>query len=361
MENRCSLDFSTERDDYMCETELCSGELSPGEFDFMGRIPVPLKYTFKDGLEAVLKKHRIEKRIRLNCYFPMGGGSGYFPFENIHNVDSIDDFPNMVLSPSFDNLFEKHFFEKFIDKGYFQACQPKPLHQIYADCGIEDPEKQFTIFAIVPFVFLVDHRKLDGLPVPRRWIDILDPIYHNKIIIGGWRKDENSPYSEFNSFLFLDLYKEHGIQSLKYLAYNTKNMLHYVHMSRIAGSNSELGAAIYIIPWFLADICPRRENTSIIWPEDGALAFPIYFLAKKSKLDKLNVLIKYATGKGLGQCLVDNCYPSLSPEVNYRYPTNAKLKWLGWDYVRSNDTMELIRLTSKVFFEVWQSTPFTKT
>lgn len=30
---RYSLDFSTERDDYMCETKLCSGELSPGEFD----------------------------------------------------------------------------------------------------------------------------------------------------------------------------------------------------------------------------------------------------------------------------------------------------------------------------------------
>ncbi|PAV13522.1 hypothetical protein ASJ81_17530 [Methanosarcina spelaei] len=61
MENRCSLDFSTEIDDYMCETELYSGELSPGEFDFLGRIPVSLKYTFKDGLEAVLKKHRVEK------------------------------------------------------------------------------------------------------------------------------------------------------------------------------------------------------------------------------------------------------------------------------------------------------------
>ncbi|WP_245859854.1 ABC transporter substrate-binding protein [Methanosarcina spelaei] len=135
----------------------------------------------------------------------MGGGSGYLPFESIHNVGNIDDFPNMVLSSSFDNLFEKQFFEKFIDKGYFQACQLKPLPSIYVDCGIEDPEKQFTIFAVVPFVFLIDHRKLDGLPIPRHWIDILDPIYHNKIIIGGWRKDENSPYSEFNSFLFVTI------------------------------------------------------------------------------------------------------------------------------------------------------------
>ncbi|AKB33588.1 Spermidine/putrescine-binding protein [Methanosarcina siciliae HI350] len=263
----------------------------------MGRIPVPLKYTFKDGLEAILKNYRIEKGIRLKCYFPMGGGSGYSLFQHIHEVDNIDDFPNIVLSSSFDNVFEKNFFGKFIDKGYFQACQPKPLPPIYAECGIEDPEKQFTIFAVVPIVFLVDHRRLGSLPVPGQWSDILDPIYHDKIIVGGWRKDEKSPYSEFNTFLFLNIYKDHGIQGLKHLAYNTKNMLHYVHMSRIAGSDNELGATIYIIPWFLADICPRGGKTSVIWPGYGALAFPFYILAKKAKLEELDALIKYTTGR----------------------------------------------------------------
>jgi hypothetical protein len=71
VKNRNALGFCTEKNDCMYETELCSGELSPGEFDFMGRIPVPLKYTFKNGLEAVLKKHRIENGTQLNCYFPM--------------------------------------------------------------------------------------------------------------------------------------------------------------------------------------------------------------------------------------------------------------------------------------------------
>ncbi|WP_155396876.1 ABC transporter substrate-binding protein [Methanosarcina barkeri] len=39
---------------------------------------------------------------------------------------------------------------------------------------MEDPEKQFTFLLVVPFVFLIDHRKLDDLLIPRRWIDILD-------------------------------------------------------------------------------------------------------------------------------------------------------------------------------------------
>ncbi|WP_268989123.1 hypothetical protein [Methanosarcina barkeri] len=43
MENRNALGFCTENDDCMYKTELCSSELSPGEFDFRGRSPVPLK------------------------------------------------------------------------------------------------------------------------------------------------------------------------------------------------------------------------------------------------------------------------------------------------------------------------------
>jgi len=48
VENRCSLDISIERDDYMCETELCSGELSPGEFDLALRQIIWVSYYIKN-------------------------------------------------------------------------------------------------------------------------------------------------------------------------------------------------------------------------------------------------------------------------------------------------------------------------
>lgn len=316
-------------------------------------MPAPLKYTFKEGLEKVLEKHRIRTGRRLCCYFPMGG-SGNAPFGLIGKAEKISDVPDMVLSSAFDSLFEKYFFERYINKGYFQSCQKKPLPPIYAECGMEDPKKNFTIAAVVPIVMLVDRKKLGGLPAPKRWDDILDPVYRRKIIFGGWRKSGNIPYSEFNTLLLFDVYKNHGSEGLKCLARNTKDLIHYVQMSRIAGTDSGQGAAIYIMPWFLADICPRRESTAVIWPEDGALAFPIYFLAKKTELEKMKPLIDYVTGEKLGQYLADNCYPSLNPRVNYRFPSGAKLKWIGWNYIYSNNVPEEMRTAAGIFFNNWR-------
>lgn len=338
------------------ETGFAANRVTPGEYDFMGRIPVPLKYTFKDGLEKTIKKHRDRTGRDLICYFPMGSGSNA-PLEAAVSAKNIGDIPGILLSSVFDAAFENYFLEKYIKKGYFQSCQKTPLAPIYSDCAISDPLKAFTVYAVVPIVMLVDRKRLGSLPVPRYWRDILDPVYRKKIIFGGWRKNDDVPYSEFNNFLLLDLYKNYGAEGLKAFAQNVKNLLHNVYMPRIAGTDSNLGAAIYILPWFLASICPRRENVSVVWPKDGALAYPLYLLAKKNQLQRTKPLIEYITGNDLGQYLADNRYPSLNPKVVYPYSPGAKLKWIGWDYIYSNNVMDLTRLAAKTFFAGWRPDP----
>jgi len=333
--------------------------LSPGKYDFMGHLPVPLKYTFKEGLERIQKKYFERTGKTLNCYFPMGG-SGNEPFKILGRAKSANDLPGIVLSSAFDGLFGKKFLEKFADSGEFRSCQKTPLPPIYADCGIKDPRNFFTVFSVAPIVILADIGKLKNLPRPRRWADLLNPIYRKKIIFGGWRKEGQKKFSEFNNFLLLNLYKDYGAESLKSLAQNTRNLLHYVYMSRIAGT-AESEAAIYIMPWFLAGICPRRGKTEIIWPEDGALAFPTYLLIRNTESKRLGVLTRYLGGKKLGQYLNDNRYPSLNPDARSPYPPGAKLKWIGWDYVYSNNVLKLMETASKIFFNHWRDPSPAKT
>jgi ABC-type Fe3+ transport system substrate-binding protein len=339
-----------------CETGLTAARIPIGKHDFMGRIPVPLKYTFRDGFEKIIEKYRAKTGRDLVCYFPMGSG-GNASLDAAVRAKDIGEFPGMLLSSAFDSAFENYFLEKYVKNGYFQSCQKTPLAQIYCDCAISDPLGAFTVYAVVPIVMLVDRKRLGLLPVPRYWRDILEPVYRKKIIFGGWRKNDHIPYSEFNNFLLLDLYRNYGPESLKAFAQNVKNLLHNVYMPRIAGTDSNLGAAIYILPWFLASICPRRENVSVVWPEDGALAYPLYFLAKKSELKRIKPLVEYVTGNDFGQYLSDNRYPSLNPEVVCPYSPAAKLKWVGWDYIYSNNVMEVMRLAAKTFFADWRPDP----
>jgi len=51
-----------------------SAAFRPEKYDFMGPLPVPLKYALKEGLEKIQKKYSGKTGKTLNCYFPMGGG-----------------------------------------------------------------------------------------------------------------------------------------------------------------------------------------------------------------------------------------------------------------------------------------------
>ncbi len=143
-----------------------------------------------------------------------------------------------------------------------------PLHPA---CGtLADPEGQFSVFAAIPLVFLIDLEKLGGRAAPRCWEDLLDPIYRDEIVFGGWRPNDRVAFQDFNEFLLLCLFERFGAGGVRAFAANVKGLLHNVKTTRLCGSNSAATGAIAVLPWLQADLCPRRDRTSIVWPVDGA-------------------------------------------------------------------------------------------
>lgn len=320
-----------------------------GKLDFLGVVPVPLHLSVQKGLEAILYRHYLKTGQSFNCYFPRR-----FTDTGIFRSESIRQFPDIFVSTAFDGVFSPYFLEKHVDKGQFLACQAGPLPSIYTNCGLQDPEGHFSVFAVIPLVFLIDHTRLRGLPVPQRWEDLLNPIYRREIVFGGWRKNAGGPYDEFNSFILVQCYKRYGSEGLKAFAHNVKCLLPNVQIPKIVGSGSDAGGAISILPWFQAQMCPNRRTSSLVWPQDGALAMPMYFLAKKSRVFDLRILVQYLTGLELARYLVENWYPPVHPAVSYRFPAGASLVWPGWDYIRSNSIPEITRMASRIFWQEWQ-------
>jgi hypothetical protein len=107
--------------------------------------------------------------------------------------------------------------------------------------------------------------------------------------------------------------------------------------AKVAGSSMSTGAAIYVLPWFFAKSCPNTEHTEIIWPEDGAMASPMYMLVKKKEKERLKPIIDYMTGTELADIMASSFFPSVHPEADNKLPEGAKIKWLGWDFIRGRD------------------------
>ncbi len=313
--------------------------------DFLGRMPIPLRRPFKSGLDRVVAQQRAAGDFPLSCSFLMGG-EWQAPFQGLAECPA-GDLPGMVVSSWSPDLMSADWLNRF------GRTAPFPVHPACRQAGLVDPLGVFAVFAVIPLVFLVDHDRLGGRSAPRRWSDLLGPQFRRDVIFGGWRPNDRLPFTDFNEFLLLCLLEEFGPDGIAAFAANVKTLLHNVRTIRVAGSSSDQGAAVAVLPWLQADLCPRRDRTSVVWPEDGALAMPIGFVAKSGRMERLRPLIDYVTGPSLGAVLAKNRYPPAAAGVADAFPAAARLKWLGWDHVRGHDMAERTKLAARLFFGAW--------
>ncbi|AGY78033.1 MULTISPECIES: ABC transporter substrate-binding protein [Clostridium] len=55
------------------------------------------------------------------------------------------------------------------------------------------------------------------------------------------------------------------------------------------------------------------------------------------------------TGKEFGGECAEGCCLSLNPCVDNELPKNAKFKWIGWNYIKSNDMCKLKNYLNSIF------------
>ncbi|AOY77797.1 ABC transporter substrate-binding protein [Clostridium formicaceticum] len=317
------------------------------KLNFVGYTYCPLKLTFRECFEEVLKKYVSDTGDKDFKYYVPSGCSSEDPYENLWKADHINQLPEVIASVGFRDFFRKEFVEKFVNKGYFKAVPQPKVHKALVSAGLIDRDGWYTVYSVFPLVMLIDKKKLGKLPVPKQWSDLLHPIYADNIIIGA-------SHGDIHEDLLLYIYKDHGEEGLVKLAANIKAGWHASQMAKTAGTNSSEGAAVYVIPWMFAKSCPRTETTEIIWPIDGALTTPIYTLVKESAMEKYKPFIDFLIGFDYGQRSADNYFPVSNAEVDNKLPVEASFKWLGWDYIKSHSMEELKEYVVGIFQQHWE-------
>jgi len=314
---------------------------APRGWDLLGNVPVPLRQRVRDGVAEVVEA----QDAPLRCCFPMGQG-GHGPFERLRYVRALVDYPDMLVSAEHGNAFNRRFHQRHMAAGDFSGAQPDGVASVFAE--LVDPKGWIGVFAAAPYVLLVDRRRLGGLPVPRRWADLLDPLYRGQVVFGGWRREGQQRYGQYSKFFLLSILRLFGADGLARLLANVPGLLHSAQMPRMAGTDSSPGG-IYVLPWSLADICPRRSETEVVWPEEGALAYPLWLTVKSAERQRLAPLVGHFHGGELADYLNDNRYPALCPQAASILPDGAGFHWLGWDYLRHRATARDIQAACGLF------------
>lgn len=116
-------------------------------------------------------------------------------------------------------------------------------------------------------------------------------------------------------------------------------------------ANAPEASPFYIMPLFFAQRLKAPRHFEIVVPEEGAIVSPVFLLVKKARRDEARVLADFIMGRELGQFCAETGFPSVRSDVSNRLPPGCRLFWMGWDFLRREDPLEMKRKISAVFAE----------
>ena len=313
--------------------------------DFFGDVPCPMKPAFKESYERMTKDHYRRTGESFFSYIPTSCSEVPQRLErliDLRHATGVDELPDLCLTYGFEDMANPHFIEKFIKTGCFEPVFPNKDRLFITGEEFDDPYGAANVLSLYTEVIMVDKTKLGDLPVPRKWDDLLNPVYAGSIGLPG-------VHGYTDGTLMIYLYKKYGEKALEKLEKNIKVALPAVYTVQKAGTQNALTAPISVVSWMFANAHIKTDKVELIWPEDGALTEPIVLLAKKGRSSKLDTLLDFVAGEPAASLYAGNYLPATHPKAQNKLPVNAKFQWVGWDYVYNNDLTKLFERLSDRF------------
>jgi len=297
------------------------------ELDLLLYAPCPVKLVMKDAVDRVSADMTARGLPPLAMHVPMGCTS-IDPYDPLCFESDPDALPGVIASIGFGDFWKRGFVERFA--GVFEAARPQAISPLHEKAGLIDPDGARTIYGVTPYLFVVDTARLGDVPPPRTWAELLEPRYSGRITMCGDGDD-------MADAVLLSVYKDFGLEGIKRLAESCRGFMHSSTMTKAAGAKNAEPGAIFIMPAFFACSTKQPDSVRVIWPEDGAAASPLYFLAKKSERKRLAPLLAALT---TGFAAIPSAAwfaPLALDAARSPLPPEASLKWVGWDFIKAND------------------------
>jgi len=318
-----------------------------GGLNLFALLPCPLKVPLEEAFNGFLETLTDAQRSRLSYCIEGNANTQIEYADYADHFETDTDMPDIIITPGFNSFYHPRFVERFIKTGRFSGVNLFAGDRHLSPLGVIDPDSHYTMLAMNLLVLVVDHTRLGNRPVPRKWADLLDPVYEKSVAIRGNR------VGTFCETLLMSLHKDFGDDGLARLGRNVAWGWHPSQMVKAAGSGKEDTPAISAMPLFFANAIKNRDKVSIVWPEDGALVSPVTMLVKTDKREELRYLIDFLIGPQVAAICAGAAFPALHPVVDNRLPDNAAFKWIGWDYVKDNDLKALIAETNAAFLRAF--------
>jgi Bacterial extracellular solute-binding protein len=312
--------------------------------DFLGHAPCPIRNELRQRLHRNFRALEA-KGGAVPAWFMPAGCHSPNPYDELWQTTDAAELPGLISENGFGDYNRPEFVQRWFDTGVFGMIEGGAIRPEFHEAGLIDPKGQFRVYGAVPEVLLVDLNRLGDRPLPRSWEDVLHPKFRHDVIISG------EP-GEIHESLVHGLGRDHGEAGLAALGANVRDFCHPAEMAKMAGTPNPKGAALYILPNFFAKSCPHREATRIVWPEEGAYLNPLYLFRKTDAAPAASVAQDYLCGPDWSAHLAKIGFAPARADAP---PLPGKLRWVGWDYVRTQDLAAVAATMNAAFVRGYES------
>lgn len=308
----------------------------PGDLRLSGLLPCPVRLPILEAVEGLAQTLRQEDGTELGSSLAAAAVGADDLLAQLANIEDETQLPDVFVSAGFETFFDHRTLERFKDVGVFTDVAPAGVQKSFGDLPLRDPDGHFTLIAVVPAVFVINHTVLGGADAPRSFEELLEPRFAQKVAL---------PVGDFDLFnaLLLQLQERYGAGAVDALA---TNMIAALHPSQTVGrfaGKQQARPAISVVPWFFSRMTFGTKHMETVWPADGAILSPIFALVRKNGHRHARRVGELFASKAIGEVLAHKgLFPALHPEVDNRLPPEASFQWLGWDFIREHDLGTLL-------------------
>jgi ABC-type Fe3+ transport system substrate-binding protein len=320
------------------------------ELDFLGSVYCPCKERFAAAFHDFEKAYNAGKngsdKLRGVVPSERRGDDKYY---NIASIRTKEKFPAIVTASGYLEFLRTDFIanaESGPMRGWFAPLPPpSPVNPLFEGLHLHDPKNIFSIYGAMPYILVVNHKRLHGRPAPRRIASLIAPELNAGIAV-PYRADDISEH------LLLAIWKNYGEEGIQSLARNVIKTGHAPELISDAIANKDDGACVYLMSWFFANTVPKRDYLEIVWPEDGALFCPLYAVSKAELTETQKAAAAFLFGAELGQAMADGWYAHINPRARYKLSpdTSPRFQWVGWDYIYEKPLEQRVAEIEKIFY-----------
>lgn len=305
--------------------------IDKSEYEVLGLLPCPIKVPVEIGFDEMIYD------LGEECDFKylVEGNANYevMWMDESSHIPLKEELPKIIISSGVNSFYRKDFRRKAIEEKYFKKVQGIEKEVIESDLG--DLEGNYYIMALNYLVMVVDLTKLDGRDIPKSWGELLNSEFEKEVAIRGKKRK----YCETTLF---GIYKDYGMEGIIKLSKLVGYGGHPAEMVKNIGKGVKDSPTISVVPYFYAKLLKNNKNAKIVWPEEGAIISPVTLLVQSEASEKLESVVNYFISDKVRNICKNAFLPDPKDYLEYLKENNYKLNWIGWDFIRNNDTNKLL-------------------